>query len=330
MNPDEMLREYQRLLHTGMISPEEYERQVARLKAELRRRAVEEEGLGAVLRLDPLTIQRVMHSQVFWVVLLVAMMPLLLAAFGFQSAQGMILYFAFLWFFIFLRVFRLNLRGGQPSDVFLVIVLVIFLGLGMFFPLMRFLLSPLYSLIAVPFLPFRWLGFVFGVGITEELTKALPVFLLLWIAGRQGRRLSLQAVLLLGVASGLAFAGFENILYSEQFGARIFGMTFTQPEVVLSRLLMTPFLHSIWAGLVAFNLGLVYVSGPYRFGRVVAIAGPGVALAALLHGSYDTLAGSPVLAILVGAVSYLIFVVAVMAAKAWEGASEAFLGERLL
>ncbi len=330
MNPDEMLQEYERLLRTGMISPEEYERQVARLKAELRRRAVEEEGLGAVLRLDPLTIQRVLQSQVFWVVLVVAMMPLLLAAFGFQSAQGMILYFAFLWFFIFVRLFRLNLHGGRSADVFLVIVLVIFFGLGMFLPLMRYLLSPLYSLIQVPFLPFRWLGFVLGVGVTEEMTKALPVFILLWIASRQGRRLSLQAALLLGVASGLAFAGFENIMYSEQFGARIFGMTFTQPDVVLSRLLMTPFLHSVWAGLVAFNLGLVHVSGPFRLGRAFAIAGPGLMLAALLHGSYDTLAASPVLAILVGAISYLIFMVAVMAAKAWEGGSEAFLGERVL
>jgi len=330
MNPDELLQEYHRLFEAGIISPEEYERQVARLKAEVRRRAVEKEGLGAVLRLDPLTIQRVLRSQVFWVVLVAAMMPLILAALGFKSAQGMILYFAFLWFFIFLRVFRLNLHGGQPSDVFVVIILVVFLGLGMFFPLLRYVLGPLYSMIGVPFLPFRWLGFVFGVGMTEEMTKALPVFILLWVASRQGRRLSLQAALLLGVASGLAFAGFENILYSEQFGARIFGLTFTRSDVVLSRLLMTPFLHSVWAGLVAFNLGLAHVSGPFRMGRTFAIAGPGLVLAAVLHGSYDTFAVSPVLAIMVGAVSYLIFVVAVMAAKAWEGGSEAFLGERIL
>ncbi|NOZ93169.1 MAG: PrsW family intramembrane metalloprotease [Acidobacteria bacterium] len=330
MNPDEMLQEYERLLRAGIISQEEYRRQVGRLKAEVRRRAVEEEGIGAVLRLDPLTIQRVVQSQVFWVVLVVAMMPLLLASFGLQSAQGMILYFAFLWFFIFLRVFRLNLRGGRAGDIFFVIVMVTFFGLGLFLPALRYLLSPLYALIRVPFLPFRWLGFVLGVGITEEMTKAMPVFLLLWIAARQGRRLSLQATVLLGVASGLAFAGFENILYSEQFGARIFGMSFTQPEVVLSRLLMTPFLHSVWAGVVAFNLGLVHVSGPFRIGRAITIVGPGLMLAALLHGSYDTLAASPVLAVLVGAVSYLIFVLAVMAAKAWEGESESFLGERVL
>jgi len=61
MNPEEMFEEYRRLLHTGMISPGEYERQATRLKAELRRRAVEEEGLGAVLRLDPMTVRRVLQ-----------------------------------------------------------------------------------------------------------------------------------------------------------------------------------------------------------------------------------------------------------------------------
>jgi len=330
MNPHEMLAEYERLFRAGIISPEEYERQVSRLKAEIRRQAVEEEGLGAVLDLDPLAVARIVRSQVFWLVLLLAMMPFLLAALGVSSDEGMILYFAFLWFFLFLRLFRLELRNTRPWDVSLVIALVVFPGLTLVLPLLRMLLGPAYAMVELPVLPLRWMGFVLGVGVAEELTKALPVLVVLALARRQGRVPGLQASLLLGIASGLAFAGFENILYSEQFGARIWGIAFTRPDVVLSRLLMTPFLHSLWSGLVAFSLGLVGVSGRLRVSRILRIAGPGVGLAASLHGTYNTVAFSPVLAVLVGAASYLVLVLAVLAAKRWEGGDSTFLNERVI
>ncbi len=330
MNPHEMLAEYERLFRAGIISPEEYERQVARLKAELRRQAVEEEGLGAVLHLDPLAVGRILRSQVFWVVLLLAMMPFLLAALGVSPEEGMILYFAFLWFFLFLRLFRLELRRSRPWDVSLVIALVVFPGLTVVLPILRLLLGPLYAMVELPFLPFQWFGFVWGVGVTEEVTKALPVFLVLALARRQGRRLGLQASLLLGIAAGLAFAGFENILFSRQFGARIWGIDFTRPDVVLSRLLMTPFLHSLWAGLMGFTLGLVNVSGSLGVLRTARIAAPGLVLATLLHGTYDTVAAVPILAVLVGGVSYLVLVMAVLAAKSWEGGDAAFLNERVI
>ncbi len=330
MNPREMLAEYERLFRAGIISPEEYERQVARLKAEMRRQAVEEEGLGAVLNLDPLAMFRILRSQVFWVVLLLAMMPFLLAALGVAPDEGMILYFAFLWFFLFLRLFRLELRESRPWDVSLVIALVVFPGLTVLLPLLRIVLGPLYALVDLPFIPLRWLGFVWGVGVTEELTKALPVLVVLALARRQGRRLGLQTSLLLGIASGLAFAGFENILYSQQFGARIWGIDFTRPDVVLSRLLMTPFLHSLWAGLLGFALGLVNVTGRLGVPRMLRIAGPALVLAALLHGTYDTVAAVPLLAVMVGGMSYLVLVLAVLAAKGWEGGDAAFLNERVI
>ena len=330
MKADEILAEYERLLEAGVISEEEFQRQTARVKEQLRVRRLEERGVGSILQVDPNLLAQVVTSQVFWVVLVLAMMPLLLTAVGIPPQQGMILYFALLWFFLFLRLFRLNLRGSSPFDYSLVMGLVIMPGLAAILPALRWLAAPFYRLVDTPLITTRWIGFVFGVGISEELTKLLPVILVVALSRRAGRRLGLQATLMLGIASGLAFAGFENILYSEWFGARIWGVAFTRQDVVLSRLLMTPFLHASWAALTAFAVGLVAVTGKLGLGRLLRIAGPTVALAAVLHGSYDTLAPAPVLAVLVGGVSYLLVVLAILAAKRWEGGSAGFLDERVL
>jgi protease PrsW len=330
MKADEILAEYERLFKAGVISQEEFERQTSRVRDQARVRRLEERGVGAILQVEPALLARILTSQVFWVVLVLAMMPLLLAAVEIPAQQGMILYFAFLWFFLFLRLFRLHLRGASPFDYSLVMALVIVPGLAAILPALRWLAAPFYRLVDTPLITARWVGFVFGVGISEELTKLLPVLMVVILARRAGRHLGLQSTLMLGIASGLAFAGFENILYSEWFGARIWGMTFTRQDVVLSRLLMTPFLHALWAALTAFAVGLVAVTGSMRLGRLLRIAGPSLALAAVLHGSYDTLAAAPVLAVLVGGASYLMVVLAILAAKRWEGGDAGFLDERVL
>jgi|GEM_PF-3079728 len=330
MNPDELLAEYRRLYERGLISADEFERQVGRLSSELRVQRLEAEGIGSILRLDPAAIVKIVTSQVFWVVLVLALMPLILAAIGLPSAQGMTLYFAFLWFFLFLRLFRLDVYGSYPWDYGLVGALVVMPGLALVLPLMRYLLSPFYRLIEVPFISARWVGFVFGVGVTEELTKLIPVLVVVLLANRGGRRLGLQAIILLGIASGLAFAGFENILYSKWFGAKLWGVTFTRPDVVLSRLLMTPFLHSLWAGLTAFAVGLSVAGKRLTVGRLWRIAGPALGLSAFLHGSYDAFSFLPLLAVLVGGVSYFLLVLAVIVAKTWEGGGVGFLNDRVV
>ncbi len=330
MDVHELLAEYERLHAARLISDEEYQRQVERVRAHLRAAELERVGPGALFHLDPGVLSRILTSQVFWVVLVLALMPLVLLLFDIPSDQGMTLYFAFLWFFLFLRLFRLNLKGSSPWDFTLVAALVIVPGLVAILPLLRAVLTPFYRLIEAPFLPIRWVGFVFGVGITEELTKMVPVMVAVGLASRAGRAMSLQASILLGICSGLAFAGFENILYTQWFGARIWGVPYARQDVVLSRLLMTPFLHSLWAGLTGFALGAA-TQGTGSWGlRFIRFVIPFYLLAALLHGTYDTVAFSPILAAVVGASSYFVLVLVVVAAKTWEGESRRFLGERIL
>ncbi len=326
----ELLEQYRRLYASGLISEEEYQRQVGRVKAAARARVLEEQGVAAIFHLEPGIAGRILSSQVFWVVLVLAMMPFILAFLGLPADQGMILYFAFLWFFLFLRLFRFNLLGAIWLDFPMVATLVVFPGLVLVLPVLQWTLSAFYALVRAPFLGLRWPGFVLGVGVAEEATKLLPVVCVLWLARRGGRRLGLQAAVLLGITSGLAFAGFENILYSEQFGARFMGMKFTLQDVVLSRLLMTPFLHSVWAGITGFAAGVAMAAASGSWHRSLRIVLPWFFFAAFLHGSYDTFSFSPTLALVVAAGSYLVLVGAVVVAKHWEGDSAAFLNERVL
>jgi len=262
MDHRERLEQYRHLYESGLISADEYQRQVGRIKAAERMRLLEEGGVAALFHLEPGIAARVLTSQVFWVVLVLAMMPFVLAFIGVPPEQGMILYFAFLWFFLYLRLFRFNLIGSFSMDFAFTAFLVVFPGLALVLPALQ------------------WPGFVFGVGIAEELTKLLPVVIVLWLARRTGRRIGLQASILLGITSGLAFAGFENILYSEQYGARLFGMKFTLQGVVVSRLLMTPFLHSVWAGITGFAVGAAAAMGPGSWVRGLRIVAPWLLFAA--------------------------------------------------
>lgn len=330
MNTRELLEQYERLHGSGLISEEEYQRQVGRLKVQLKAQVLEEQGVAALFHLEPGVAGRILGSQVFWVVLALAMMPFILAFLGLPSDQGMILYFAFLWFFLFLKLFRFHLPNARWPDFPTAALLVVVPGLVLVLPVLQWLLGGFYQLVRAPFLGLRWPGFVLGVGVAEELTKLLPVLAVLWLARRGGRRVGLQTAMLLGITCGLAFAGFENILYSERFGAHFFGMKFTLQDVVVSRLLMTPFLHSVWAGITGFSAGVAFAAGPGSWLRGLRIVAPWLVFAAFLHGTYNTFSFSPTLALLVAAVSYLVLVGAVVVAKHWEGDSASFLNEKVL
>jgi RsiW-degrading membrane proteinase PrsW (M82 family) len=291
--------------------------------------AAEGPPLSAILDLDPATLPRILGSQVFWLILVLALMPLLMAAAGLPTEDGLILYFAFLWFLLFLRVFRLSMRGTLAWDYLLVVSLTVVPGIVLLLPALRVLLGAFYGLLGAPDLRTRAVAYLLGVGPAEEITKLVPVLLVVALVRRVGRRPGLQASILLGIAAGLAFAGFENILYSDWFGAKLWGQSFTRQDVVLSRLLMTPFLHSLWAGLTGFAVGVASESGPLQPRRLLPIVLPALVLAAVLHASYDILAVMPALAVVAGAVSYFVLVVAIAIAKQWEGGSTGFLLERV-
>ena len=123
-------------------------------------------------------------------------------------------------------------------------------------------------------------GFTFGVGLCEELCKALPVAF--YLSGSEKR--SLREVCLVGLASGVGFGVSEGITYSAEYYNGIQDLW-----IYIIRFLSCVSLHAIWAGSVAL---LMYRNQDYlewswegAFGFVVYY----LSVAMILHGVYDTL-----------------------------------------
>jgi RsiW-degrading membrane proteinase PrsW (M82 family) len=148
----------------------------------------------------------------------------------------------------------------------------------------------------------RLFGFVFGVGVLEETCKALPIYLLL----RQGKLNDPHTSAFYGAMSGLGFAIAEGAAYSLRYA---FG--FSQGQLGLGsfvaantiRFVSLPLFHAILAGMVGYFMGLAAVN-PSRQGAIVLI---GLAIAVVLHGFYNTFAGS-VAGLFIIAFTILLFV----------------------
>ena len=140
-------------------------------------------------------------------------------------------------------------------------------------------------------------GFTFGVGLCEELCKALPVAF--YLSGSEKR--SLREVCLVGLASGVGFGVSEGITYSAEYDNGIQDIW-----IYIIRFLSCVSLHAIWAGSVAL---LMYRNQDYlewswegAFGFVIYY----LSVAMVLHGLYDTLLKQDheLLAVLVALVSF--------------------------
>ncbi len=156
----------------------------------------------------------------------------------------------------------------------------------------------------------RVIGFVLGVGVLEELCKALPVYLFLLRPAKLSEPLTSAFY---GVMSGLGFAINEGALYSLRVYAPSLITNLVEGEIdrgfgsyVLSntiRFVSLPLNHAIWAGIVGYFLGLAAIN-PSRKAPIIFI---GVAISAVLHGFHDTFSDN-LLCLAIDAFSILLFV----------------------
>lgn len=128
--------------------------------------------------------------------------------------------------------------------------------------------------------PISFFGFTFGVGLCEELCKALPVAF--YVSGSPKR--DFRTVCLIGLASGVGFGVSEGITYSSDYYNGL-----TDGWIYLIRFASCVSLHAIWAGTVAL---LIYRDDQYldwsweaAFWFMIKY----LLVAMLLHGLYDTL-----------------------------------------
>jgi RsiW-degrading membrane proteinase PrsW (M82 family) len=133
----------------------------------------------------------------------------------------------------------------------------------------------------IGFVP-SFLGFTAGVGLCEELCKAIPV---LW-RFRQPPDEGWRGAFLWGLASGAGFGIAEGIMYAGQMYNGVSGS-----DVYVVRFISCVALHALWTGSVAIAVqqrqDWFQQAGSWyeAIGPVLAF----VAVPAVLHGLYDTL-----------------------------------------
>jgi RsiW-degrading membrane proteinase PrsW (M82 family) len=131
-------------------------------------------------------------------------------------------------------------------------------------------------------------GFTFGVGLCEELTKAIPLFFYYQRFATMGWR----GACLWGLASGIGFGVSEGIMYSADAYNGISGA-----GTYVVRFVSCVALHAIWAGSVGITIARtvdLYESVQEEDGLALYIgfglyAVRVLAVPMALHGLYDTL-----------------------------------------
>ena len=144
-------------------------------------------------------------------------------------------------------------------------------------------------------------SFVFGVGILEETTKALP---LLIFGLRKNKINRVRNGMFLGFLSGLGFAASEGVTYTVRATADAlnYGAVIGQVLTFMDRVMSGPLQHSAWAGVTGWFIGVAAQRKEKRW-PIVAV---GIFFMAIMHGLYDTFSDG-ILGIILAGVSFLIF-----------------------
>jgi RsiW-degrading membrane proteinase PrsW (M82 family) len=125
-------------------------------------------------------------------------------------------------------------------------------------------------------------GYIFGVGLCEELTKALPVIVRI----RGGGLIDWRGACIWGLASGIGFGVAEGILYSSSHYNGV-----STGGVYLVRFISCAGLHAVWgasAGIMVWRRK-EWLASDWDWGDMAATLLWALAIPMVLHGLYDTL-----------------------------------------
>jgi len=179
---------------------------------------------------------------------IIGLAPAFLIRFTFSSYftfYAIALYFSSIWGMFFYYLF-------QTAQVKVKTAVYIFFATQLFVILFINIQSIpgfdfIYSLTDSNILIYRMFGFIFGVGLLEEIIKALPLFLIAWKAKEP---MIPQTMVFYGLISGIGFGVFEGVLYQTSINAELnYNDAFFMN---VARLTSLPFLHAIWAGIAGY------------------------------------------------------------------------------
>ena len=196
---------------------------------------------------------------------------------GFLLFYEVALYFSIIWGLFFYACFKTHqVKLKTTLWVFFLTQLLTFtvwdiLGLPH--------LNPFYTLVDKPF-PVDAIGYILGVGLTEEFAKMLP---LLFILRKAKEPLIPQTLVFYGLMSGIAFGVYEGVGYQMTVNAQqTYDVSFF---LNIARLTGLPFLHACWCGIAGYFLSFAYLYPKYRRGLYVLA----LTIPAVIHGLYDSL-----------------------------------------
>jgi RsiW-degrading membrane proteinase PrsW (M82 family) len=290
---------------------------------------VADNAIGASLRevvlLDRRTASEILRSPVFRFVFFLAMGPLAIAHLDRTDfiLWGIALYSALLWAMFVYRLFAGRDLGFRWA------IGMVFVTCFVMVPLLQIYLAipPDLTewLVTRGFIVFQLAGYVLGVKIRKEMTKALPLLALAAFTSRMKNPLS---GLVLGFMSGIGFAVAENVLYVYKTVSHAVSITQETGHFAnlvapvynnVIRMAMGPFVHGCLSGIFGYFIALSTVDARRRIFLLLA----GLGVAASLHGLYDTVVGySPLVALLVQALTYMLLMTYILKARGLASARE--------
>jgi RsiW-degrading membrane proteinase PrsW (M82 family) len=194
----------------------------------------------------------------------------LLAAGAFTGTIGIILLLGFQWAAASMQGAGM-VGGGKIAIIFFIIKMI---GLSY-----HMATSSEYGFLT------SFLGFTFGVGLCEEVTKFIPVLIRVRPAPGKSDP-TWQSLLLWGLASGVGFGVAEGIMYSGELYNALYGW-----DIYAVRFISCVVLHAMWTASAAITLynrqhWLTDSDGGWAYcGRVLMLVG----ISMTLHGLYDVL-----------------------------------------
>jgi protease PrsW len=276
--------------------------------------------------LDKMTGSEILRSPVFRFLAFVAIVPLAIQVLRGNHAilYGLALWSMVLWALLLYRLFAdkdLTFRWAIGTMLF-----TAFIGL----PILEvwLIVPPDVTgwLIKRQWLALRMSGYVFGVGVREELCKALPLLLLALFTNRLRNPTN---GLVLGMMSGIGFAGAENVYYVYQtLDQALTAMKETGRAGYLVmpvynnvvRMAITPFLHGCFSAVFGYFIALA-ANATGRRRPVFLVLGLG--LSSFLHGLYDTVVGgSALMGVMVQVVTFFLVMTYILKARGLTSARE--------
>lgn len=222
-----------------------------------------------------------LSDQRFLILALVGLLPMIIMTIplgGFFIFYEVSLYFSIIWGLFFYACFKTHqVKLKTTLNVFFLTQLCVFVAWDLIgLPKV----NPFYAFTGVHF-PFNILGYVFGVGLTEELGKMIPLLIILRKAKEP---LIPQTMVFYGLMAGISFGVFEGVQYQITVNAeQTYDVSFF---LNIARLTSLPFLHACWCGIAGYFLSFAHLYPKYRRGLYVLA----ISIPAIVHGLYDSFA----------------------------------------